>query len=409
MTELNWRNSMHNQDKLPIIIVGGGIGGMATALALAKKEIPCILLEQAPQFRESGAGIQFCPNTFKVLDYLGISKDMADIAVFPEFIRYRDGLNGFEFVSLPLGKEIVRRFGHPFGSFRRTDVLKTFVDNCRKSPFVQLVTSARITEVREEGDKVYAISEKGDVYTGAALIGCDGIWTLVRKYIIDDPQPRISGQIIWRGVVKKDEMPQSIEFDDIVHYVRPLAHLVHYPVGTEGYYNISAIYQTDRLPDPFDTKSDKEELFRYFKGSLPILIELLERIDFSKNWSLCDREPTPNWSRGKMTLLGDAAHATLPYLTSGAGMAVEDAVVVAEKIVDHNFNYEEAFKAYQKERYLRAAYVQYYSRAYGDVHHSSGVARELRNALISKRSVEENFKWVSYLYSGIDLPVESRK
>lgn len=399
---------MQNHDKLPIIIVGGGIGGMATALSLAKKQIPCLVLEQAPQFRESGSGIQFCPNTFKVLNYLGISKEMSDIAVFPENIRYRDGLNGLEFVSLPLGKEVVRRFGHPFGSFIRSDVLKTFIDKCKQSPFIKLVTSARVIEVREDGDKVYATTENGETYTGAAIIGCDGIWSSVRKFIADDSKPRISGQIIFRGVVRKDEMPQTIEFDDIVHYVRPSAHLVYYPVGNLGYYNISAIFQTDRLPDPADTKSDKEELLNYFKGSLPILIELLERIDFSKNWSLCDREPISNWSRGKMTLLGDAAHATLPYLTSGAGMAVEDAVVVAEKIVEHNFNYEGAFKDYQKERYLRAAYVQYYSRAYGDVHHSSGVARELRNALISKRTVEDNFKWVSYLYSGINLPVEFR-
>ncbi len=396
--------------KYPILIVGGGIGGMTAALALAKKGIPSILTEQAPQFRELGAGIQFCPNTFKVLDYLGLTKAFSEISVFPENIRYRDGLNGFEFMHLPLGNEVVKRFGHPFGSFKREEVLRTFVAECRKSDLIELVTSARIIDVKEEKDSITAITVDGKTFKGSALIGCDGIWSVIRNFVVEnDEPPRISGQIIYRGVLKAEDMPSDIEFDDIVHYVRPRAHLVHYPIGNQGYYNISAIYQTDRLPGPLDVPVDKEEVYEYFSNSIPRVMELVDRLDFNKCWSLCDRNPISNWSRGKITLLGDAAHATLPYLTSGAGMAVEDAVVLAEKIVDHNYQFEEAFLAYQKERYLRAAYVQLYSRAYGDVHHSSGVARELRNALISARTMEDNFKWVSYLYNGINLPVHAAK
>lgn len=392
-----------SKQKLPIIIVGGGIGGMTAALALAKKQLFSIVLEQAPQFREAGVGIQFCPNTFKVLDYLGLSKPFTDIAIFPDNLCYRDGLSGLEFVRLPLGQQIVDRFSHPFGSFRRDDVLHTFVEQCRQSPFITLITTAKVIEVQEIDHKVLAKTASGETYEGEALIGCDGIWSVVRKFVIGNDEPRVSGQIIYRGLVPHEKMPQHLDLENIVHYVRPHAHLVHYPIGNHGDYNISAIFQSERMPDPHEYKGNREELFSWFEGSRPEVMDILERVDTSRMWALCDRNPIAEWSKGRMAMLGDAIHATLPYLTSGAGMAVEDAFVLAKYIHAMDRDYPSAFKAYQKERYLRTAYVQLLSRAYGDVHHSSGVARELRNEMISKRSVEENYQWVSYLYSGIEI------
>jgi salicylate hydroxylase len=307
-------------------------------------------------------------------------------------------------MRLNLKGEFLKRFKYPFGSYRREDVLRVFVSECRKSPLVTLITSARVIHVEDLGSHVIAKTETGQIYEGDALIGCDGIWSIAREHILSSKEkPRISGQIIYRGVVAHKDMPSYLELGSIVHWVRPGCHLVHYPIGNKGMYNISAIFQTDRKPDPSETQGDKNELFAYFEGSRPEVMDLLERVDASRMWSLCDRNPISNWSKGRMTILGDAAHATLPYLTSGAGMAVEDAVVLAKKIEESGFRYEEAFKAYQKERYLRAAYVQYFSRAYGDVHHSSGVARELRNTLISERSEDENLDWVNYLYSGIEV------
>lgn len=387
----------------PIIIVGGGIGGMASALAMARKGISTLLLEQAAQFREAGAGIQFCPNTFKMLDYLGIKKPFLDIAILPEYLCYTDATNGFEYMRLPLGETMIQRFNQPFGSFHREDVLRTFVDECRKSNYIQLLTSAKVVAVSETSQGVIVETADGKPYTGAALIGCDGIWSVVHKNVHNNQPPRNSGQIIYRGVVHRDEMPQGLQFDNIMHFVQPLAHFVHYPIGTEGYINISAIFQTDHSPDPRNNTGSKEELFKGFSGASSKTMEILERVDTTRRWVLCDREPSKEWTRGKITLLGDAAHATLPYMTSGAGMAVEDAVVLAEAIVEFDYNYPLAFKEYQSRRYLRCAYVQYFSRLYGDVHHAtSSVARELRNDLISKRSVEENLNWITYLYKGIN-------
>lgn len=387
----------------PVIIVGGGIGGMTCALALAKRGIRSILLERASKIREAGAGIQFCPNTFKVLDYLGIADSFKDIAIFPENLCYVDGLTRQEILRLPLGSRIVKEFKHPFGSFHREEMLHAFVAECQKSPLVDFVTSARVVGVKEKHDAVEAITDNNEIYVGDALIGCDGIWSDVRKFIVGERTLRNSGQIIYRGVVSREVMPADLCLDDIVHFVRPNAHLVYYPIGKNGLFNISAIFQSDRLPDHHELDGKPEELYSWFAGSHPKVMEILDRVDTSTMRPLCDIEPMKNWSKGRMTLLGDAAHATLPYMTSGAGMAVEDAIVLAKCIEDHKRDYQAAFLDYQSKRYLRTAYVQYFSRAYGDVHHSRGIARELRNQLFSKRTVEENYKWVSYLYSGIEL------
>lgn len=379
-----------------ILIVGGGIGGMSTALALAKRGIASTVLEQAPQFREAGAGIQFCPNTFKILNHLGMTKAFTAIANFPKYLCYVDGLIDFEFVRLPLGQQIVDRFQHPFGSFHREEVLREFVKACKSSPLIKLVTSAKVIHVEERDDIVLAKTDAGDIFEGEILIGCDGIGSVVRKFVLGDERPRDSGQIIYRGVVHKNDMPPNLELESIVHFVRPNAHVVHYPIGNNDYFNISAIFQKG-------TPDDSDELDTWFAGSIPKVMDLIHKVSPAMRWSLCDRQPISQWSKGRIVLLGDSVHPTLPYLTSGAGMAVEDAVVLSNKIAQYSSNFSQAFKEYQEERYLRTAYVQLFSRAYGDVHHSSGVARELRNDLISKRSVEENLNWVSYLYSGIDL------
>lgn len=382
---------------VPVLIVGGGIGGMSTALALAKRGIESTVLEQAPQFREAGAGIQFCPNTFKILDHLGMTQAISKIANFPKYLCYVDGLNDFEFVRLPLGKQIEERFQFPFGSFHREEVLREFVKACRASPFITLIADAKVIDVEQKSDKVIAKTDKGDLFEGEILIGCDGIGSTVRKFVLGDERPRDSGQIIYRGVVHRKDMPQNLELESIVHYVRPNAHVVHYPIGNNDYFNISAIFQKS-------APGDSEELDYWFEGSLPKVIDLIHKVNPIMRWSLSDRTPTSQWSKGRIALLGDAMHPTLPYLTSGAGMAVEDAVVLAKKISQHKKNYTQAFKEYQEERYLRTAYVQLFSRFYGDVHHSSSVVtRELRNDLISKRTVEENYNWVSYLYNGISL------
>ena len=393
---------MVRQD-LPIIIVGGGIGGMAAALALNQKNIPSLLLEQAPQFRETGAGIQLCPNVFKMFDYLGIIDSMKSIAIFPDNLIYVDGINGDRFLKIPLKEQLLQRFKYPYGVFHREELLRELVKECKKHPLIQLNTGARVIEIYDEINKVQVKTEDGRVFEGAALLGCDGLWSVIREYVVGKELPHFSGHIAYRGVVDMCSVDPHLCPNNVVHWVRDNSHLVHYPIGKQGLFNIIAIFQTDREYPINDIAPNPEELEERFAGSQPEIMSLLTHIKRDRKWMLYDRDPIKQWTKGKITLLGDSAHPTLPYLTQGAGMAIEDAVVVAQKIADYKGDYESAFLSYQEERYLRCAYVQLFSRAYGETHHSTGVARELRDCLISKRTLEENYEWLAKLYDGIEV------
>lgn len=388
---------------MPILIAGGGIGGLTAALALAKKGLSTIVLEQAPILRETGAGIQLCPNVFKMFDYLGITRSIEEIAVFPDNLVYIDGITGDRFLTVSLKEPLLSRFKYPYGVFHREELLKTLFKECNRYPQIQVITDAKVIGVKDEEKGVTVTTEKGSVIPGEALIGCDGLWSLVRKAIVGDEDPRFSGHVAHRGVVHRSEVEERLRPHNVVHWVRDDAHLVHYPIGSQGLFNIIAIYHTDKKYDAQDTAGEPEELYQKFAGSQAEMLALLEKINPSRKWLLFDRDPIKIWSKGRMTLLGDAAHPTLPYLTQGAGMAIEDAVVLAEKIVKYGQDYSAAFQEYQQERYLRAAYVQLFSRAYGDSHHSKGVARELRDLLIAKRKPEENYDWLATLYDGIEV------
>lgn len=392
-----------------VILIGGGIGGMTAALALAKKNIPVQVLEQAPYFRESGAGIMLCPNVFKVYDYLEVAEQVKEISFFPEELIYADGVNGFEFLKIPMGKTVEKRFQFPYGSVHREEFLRVLVAECRKYPLIELVTSARIVEVKEENGKVHAFAEDGKKFSGDALVGCDGLWSMIRPYILDNQRPRPSGHITHRGMINSEKLPSHLRKKCVYHWDRPGGHMVFYPIGTKGLYNIVAVYQSKKTETAEQPEGDPEELFASFAGSQPEILELLQFVDTSKKWMLYDREPSRIWSKGKMTLLGDAAHPTQPHLTQGAGMAIEDAVVLAEKISTSGGDYAKAFQKYQEARYLRTAHVQIFSKFYGELHHIDGIAKELKNSLISKRSQEENFTWLSEIYSGLDLKKEAHE
>lgn len=388
---------------MPVLIAGGGIGGLTTALALAKKKIETVVLEQAPQLRETGAGIQLCPNVFKMFDYLGIIEPITNIAVFPDNLVYIDGMNGRRFLTISLKEELRRHFKYPYGVFHREELLKTLYKECTKHPEITVHTDSKVVAVEEIAKGVSLTTEKGIQYTGEALIGCDGLWSVVRKEIEGDKKPRFSGHVAHRGVIHRNEVEEHLRPHNVVHWVRDDAHLVHYPIGSQGLFNIIAIYYTDRIYNQDDTDGAPEELYQKFAGSQPEMLALLEKINPNRKWLLFDRDPIKTWSKGKITLLGDAAHPTLPYLTQGAGMAIEDAVIIAEMIVKYQKDYRKAFQEYEKTRYLRTGYVQLFSRAYGESHHSKGVARELRDELISKRTAEENYQWLGDLYHGIEV------
>ena len=388
--------------KLPIIIVGAGIGGMTMALALAKKGIASIVLEQAPELRVSGAGIQFCPNTYKALNYLGLEEAFKDISFFPESHCYKNGVTGLQYLKIPLGKKILARFNHPFGGLHRQEVLRVFATECQNSSLITIHANSKVVEVGESGDSVYAKTENDTLYTGEALIGSDGIRSVVQRFVVGQDLPFNFGNIVYRGVVKRKDMPKGINLDDIVHFVLPGSYVVYYPIGTDDHIHISAHFEVVGLiPDLREGKGNPDELYHAYEKGLPIVKELVKYVDTSSMRLILDREPIQKWSHGRIALLGDAIHPTHPTLGSGAGMAIEDAVVLANKIEESKGDYLTAFKAYYKERHMRTDYVQRMSRFYNSMHYASGVALEAREFLLSKLSDEDIYSWYSFLYNGI--------
>ena len=380
------------------MIAGGGIGGLAAALALAKIGWPSVVLEQSAQLGEVGAGIQLGPNVFKMFELLGVRAAVEQAAVFPDSISVRDALSGEEAFQLPLGAEFVARYRFPYAVIYRPDLLGALVDESTRSPCIAVRTGARVLDYKEHLSHVTVRTQSGDNFEGAALIGADGLWSRIRERIVGDGKPRVVGHIAYRAVLPLAEAPPHARVHRVTLWVGPKIHLVHYPLRRGELLNLVAVFHSDRYEEGWDTYGDPVELHRKFAHARPEVLELLELIDVWRMWVLCDREPVKTWSAGRVTLLGDAAHPTLQYMAQGGSMAIEDAVVLARKVQGSPDDLPAAFAAYQQERYLRTARVQLTSRFVGDyVYHAQGVTAELRNLML-KNLTRESMAW---LYDGV--------
>jgi 2-polyprenyl-6-methoxyphenol hydroxylase-like FAD-dependent oxidoreductase len=361
-----------NGQKAPVLVIGGGIGGLGAALALSRKGIPSHVIEQADEFKEIGAGI-----------YLGLTAEMNKVAVFPEGLEMRDSMTGETFIRLPVDQRFFDRYRAPYGVIHRADMLDVIYRECKKSNIITLTTSQKVTGFDETADGVIVRTESGQTYTGAALIGCDGLWSTIREIIVGDGKPRVSGHIAYRAVVPTEEWPKQYRINRMILWGGEKTHLVHYPLRRGELFNLVAVFHSDRYEEGWDTFGDPDELHARFAEKCEPVRTLLKLVNSWKMWVLCDRPPIKQWSKGKATLLGDAAHPMLQYLAQGANMALEDAVCLAEQIVEHQGDYAKAFEAYQQIRYLRTARVQLMARVFGEIYHASGVNRELRNQVLT--------------------------
>lgn len=389
---------------LPILVVGGGIGGLAAALALSKKGRAVQVLEQAAAFGEIGAGIQLGSNVFKMFAYLGLTEAINRAAVFPDNLIMRDALSGEELIRVPVGSEAFRaRFKYPYGVTHRADIHGAFLEACQKSPLVTLSASQKVVGYEDKGDRVAVSTEGGASVEGELLIGADGLWSTVRARVVGDGKPRVSGHIAYRAVIPTPKVPSHLQQNDVVLWAGPKTHLVHYPLRRGEVYNLVVVFHSSRYEEGWDAYGDPEELHQRFKGERPEVLEYLAMVNAWKMWVLCDREPITGWSKGRVVLLGDAAHPMLQYLAQGACMATEDAVVLANKLEAAKGDYASAFNGYEKERYLRTARVQLMARFYGEVYHATDVKRDLRNSLLKNATAEGAINGAAWLYEGIPV------
>ena len=388
----------------PVLIAGGGIGGLATAYALARVGRASHVLEQSKEFGEVGAGIQLGPNVFRMFEHLGLTDAINDVAFFPESLVMRDGLTGQEITRLPVGSRAFRdRFKYPYGVIYRVDLLTVLLAACKRSPLIELSTSKKVVGFDEVPDGVTATTAAGETLAGAALVGADGLWSKVRDTIVGDGKPRVSGHIAYRAVLPIGEIETEHRPDSVVLWAGPKTHLVHYPLRRGELFNLVAVFHSDRYEEGWNVFGDTEELHAKFKDAHPTVRHLLNKIDVWKMWVLCDREPVKTWTRGRTALIGDAAHPMLQYLAQGACMAIEDAVLMANEVVKAEDDYASAFRAYNDARYLRTARVQLYARLYGEFYHAAGVRAELRNELLRPKPGGPVGEGMAWLYDGIEV------
>jgi 3-hydroxybenzoate 6-monooxygenase len=382
----------------PVVIVGGGIGGLAAALALSRKGIPSQVVEQADEFKEIGAGIQLGPNVFWMFDVLGLTAPISALAVFPNNLIMMDSITGEEVTRIPLGEAFRRKFTHPYALIHRADLHKVLLEACRQSSLIRLDASQKVVKVDETQNGIVAHAESGKDYRGAALIGADGLWSTIRQIVVGDGKPNVAGHITYRAVLPTSEMPEKFRWRDMVLWAGEKVHLVHYPLRTGELFNLVAVFHSNRYEEGWDSYGDPTELHERFAETCAPVRTLLNKIESWRMWVLCDRPPIKHWSKGRITLLGDAAHPMLQYLAQGAGMSIEDGVCLADQAVAADGDYASAFRAYQQARYLRTGRVQIMARVYGEFYHAAGVAKELRNMMLGSRTAADAMAGMEWLY-----------
>lgn len=381
----------------PMIIVGGGIGGAAAALALANKGFRVEVLEQADDLTEVGAGIQMPPNAFKAFAALGVLAAVEKVAAYPERLVLGDMLSGRPVYEVPIGDAFIERFGFRYALMHRGDLLQILVDACRASSLITLTTGARVTSFQDLGDRV-VVTANGRDYEGQAMVAADGLWSLTRTALHGAEPPRTESYIVCRGVVPVADLPSALYSPSVTMWGGPELDLFHYPLRRGEIYNIGASYRSpDLVPGAPNPKGDRDVMLARFRDACPHVKALLDYIDVSRAWVLYDRPPIRQWAKGRVALLGDAAHPTTIYISQGACMALEDAVVVAD-CLSRTDDISTAFRAYEQMRYLRTARIQLTSRQFGDVYHATGVQRELRNHLLAGARPEALYETLAWVF-----------
>ena len=390
---------MSQGDTGRILIAGGGIGGLAAALGLARRGNGVTVLEKAARLGEIGAGIQLGPNAFHAFDALGVGEAAREMAVYVDWIRLMDAMTAEEITHIDLGDAFRARFGNPYAVVHRGDLHGVLLKACEDSPHIELRVDSEVVAYRQDGDSVTAELHNGERIVGRALIGADGLWSNIRKQLVGDGMPRVSGHTTYRSVIPTDQMPEDLRWNAATLWAGPKCHIVHYPLSGWKLFNLVVTYHND-APEPVAGQPvSREEVMRGFEHIHPKAKQIIQHGQDWKLWVLCDREPISNWIDGRVALLGDAAHPMMQYMAQGACMAMEDAVCLAETVEAHPDDLDTALRAYMDRRLLRTARVQLQSRAIGDhIYHPDAVHAALRNAIMRAHSSEDWYDKLAWLY-----------
>jgi 3-hydroxybenzoate 6-monooxygenase len=391
-----------------ILIVGGGLGGLTAALALARHGRPVRVLEGAPEFGAIGFGIQFGPNVFHALDRIGVSDAVLEMADSPPAVLMIDALNGKEVTRVPTGPSLRARFKYPYIIIHRVDLHNVLLDACRRDPLVTLEPNAMVRGFSDDGDRVTVTTEDDRSFEGTALIGADGVRSRTRAQLLADGDPVPNGFMGFRTIVPMSDVTANVQRDVVALWGGPGFHIVHYPLRHGTLFNIVAVFRRSANSERGDVTAYRTELEHVYRDAHPTMKALLSMLDLGRRQAVGDRDPVRHWHKGRVVLLGDAAHPTLQSLAQGACMAIEDGLCLGDCIAAANGDYATAFRRYESARVVRTARVTLESRYIWNVYHSDGINREVYWQMLGERSEADTFQCLAWLYDGFALPEANR-
>ena len=390
-----------------VLVVGGGMAGLAAAIGQRTNGASVTLVERAPEFGEVGAGLQLAPNATRLLKRWGLLEKVVEIGVKPRHLVFRDALTGEELARQDVGAEFQATYGAPYVVVHRPDLHRILVEECHRLG-VELVNGVEIEKVETAGDSATAFAANGETYRAGVVLGADGIRSALRPAVSDD-QPVGSAYVAYRGTrpIAEVENPQDLE--DVVVYLGPNCHLVQYPLRKGELLNTVAVFKSPSFERGIEQVSGvaelEAELQEAYKDCVPEVRNSLKNLTASIRWPMYDRDPIRNWIDGRMVLVGDAAHPMLQYLAQGACQAFEDAAVLQDVTAATVFAgegvdagaWDAALSAYNTARAERTATVQRTARVWGESWHvEPGIARSLRNTLFRNRG--DDYRYTDWLY-----------
>ncbi len=383
-----------------VVVAGGGIGGLAAALACARQGVPVQLLERAAQLSEVGAGIQIGPNVTRILQAWGLGNALAQVAAFPQRLQARDSQTGQVLGSLRLGDRAQALYGAPYATIHRAD-LQAMLHTAVQAAGVDVRLGQTVQGWRETADGLQVNTADGPSVQADALIGADGVWSAVRQQLLGDGPARFTGHLAYRALVAQADLPAHLRTDEVTVWMGPRLHVVHYPVRGGQWLNLIAIVHGDKpaQADAWDATGHAQALMQAMGAVGADLHERLTVVPAWRQWALHDRAPMAGaheMAQGRVALLGDAAHSMRPYLAQGAGMAIEDAQVLAQCLAQGSGPVPARLQAYAEQRWSRNSRVQARAIRNGRIFHAQGLVALGRN--LSMRLMGERLMDVPWLY-----------
>jgi salicylate hydroxylase len=393
------------RNEKPVVIAGGGIGGLAAALALARKGFRSVVLEQAPQFGEIGAGIQLAPNAWHALDALGVGGLVKKEAVFIERLLMFDGVSGERVIDIPLDERFASRFGNPYAVTHRADIHGSLLDGCKALPqLIELRTNTRVAGFQGESDAVAVEVAGGASIRGTALVAADGGRSVIRERVVGDPLPPATGHMCYRAVLDIEQVPKDLRLPAASLWAAHNTHIVHYPLRGWKLFNLVATVIGKHTSGGHNEPAAPDEVLALFSHYCDEPLKLMRTPKEFRRWMLLYRQPVRNWTQDRVALLGDAAHFMLQYMAQGAAMAMEDAVCLGLSADEADGDFPVAFRGYQEKRLVRASRVQLSANSLiGMIFHvPDGLERLVRNDIYRGRSAERYYDALEWVFTAPD-------